>query len=64
MDKQDLYALDEAIYKQIQIDRKNKEIENKAYFDGMEKGAEMMVKAVRDYLTNGCKEASEQGGAE
>ena len=37
MDKQDLYALDEAIYKQIQIDRKNKEIENKAYFDGMER---------------------------
>lgn len=60
MDKQDLYALDEAIYKQMQIDRKNKEIESKAYFDGMEKGAEMMMKAVRDYLTNedkkGCAE--------
>ena len=52
MDKQDLYALDETIYRQIQADRKNKEIENKAYFDGMEKGAEMMMKAVRDYLTN------------
>lgn len=60
MDKQDLYALDEAIYKQIQIDRKNKEIENKAYFDGMEKGAEMMMKAVRDYLTNEAR----KGGAE
>ena len=59
MDKQDLYALDEAIYKQIQIDRKNKEIENKAYFDGMEKGAEMMIKAVRDYLTNEWKEVGE-----
>lgn len=60
MDKQDLYALDEAIYKQIQIDRRNKEIENKAYFDGMEKGAEMMMKAVRDYLTNEAK----KGGAQ
>lgn len=58
MDKQDLYALDEAIYKQIQIDRKNKEIENKAYFDGVEKGADMMMNAVRDYLTN----ESEKGG--
>ena len=37
MDKQDLYALDEAIYKQIQIDRRNKEIENEAYSDGMKK---------------------------
>ena len=59
MDKQDLYALDDAIYKQIQIDRKNKEIENKAYFDGMEKGAEMMMKAVRDYLTNERKKNGE-----
>lgn len=59
MDKQDLYALDEAIYKQIQIDRKNKEIENKAYFDGMEKGAEIMMKAVRDYLTNEGKKGGE-----
>ena len=59
MDKQDLYAIDDAIYKQIQIDRKNKEIENKAYFDGMEKGAEMMMKAVRDYLTNERKKNGE-----
>ena len=59
MDKQDLYALDKAIYKQIQIDRKNKEIENKAYFDGMEKGAEMMMKAVRDYPTNERKKNGE-----
>ena len=59
MDKQDLYALDETIYKQIQSDRKNKEIENKAYFDGMEKGAEMMMKAVRDYLTNEAMKGGE-----
>ena len=61
MNKQDLYALDEAIYKQIQIDRKNKEAENKAYFDGMEKGAEMMMKAVRIYLTN---EGEKGGGSD
>ena len=59
MDKQDLYDLDDEIYKQIQIDRKKKEIENKAYFDGMEKGAEMMMKAVRDYLTNERKKNGE-----
>lgn len=55
MDKQVLYTLDEKIYKQIQEDRKKKEAENKAYFDGMEKGAELMMKAVRDYLTNEAK---------
>lgn len=50
MDKQDLYALDETVYKQIQKDRREKEAENKAYFDGMEKGAEMMMKFVREFL--------------
>ncbi len=57
MDKQELYALDEIIYKQIQIDRKNKEKENKAYFDGMEKGAEIMMKAVREFLTEEAKKS-------
>ena len=51
MEKNDLYWLDEVVYKQIQADRRKKEEENKAYFDGMEKGAEMMMKAVRDFLT-------------
>lgn len=60
MDKQELYALDEIIYKQIQIDRKNKEKENKAYFDGMEKGAEIMMKAVREFLTEEAKKGGEQ----
>ena len=60
MDKQDLYSLDEALFRQIQGERKKKEAENKAYFDGMEKGAEMMLKAVRDYLTN----EQQNGGGE
>lgn len=51
MDKQDLYKLDEILYKQIQEQRKQKETENKAFFDGMEKGAEVMMKKVRDFLT-------------
>lgn len=51
MDKQELYTLDEMLYKQIQEDRKKKEAENKAYFDGVEKGAELMMKMVRDFLT-------------
>jgi hypothetical protein len=51
MDKQDLYKLDEILYKDIQEQRKKKEAENKAFFDGMEKGAEMMMKRVRDFLT-------------
>ena len=51
MDKQELYKLDEILYKQIQEDRKKKEAENKAYFDGVEKGAELMMKKVRDFLS-------------
>lgn len=50
MDNNDLNWLDEVIYKQIQVERRNKEAENKAYFDGMEKGAEMMFKAVKEHL--------------
>lgn len=51
MDNNDLYWLDEVVYKQIQADRRKKEAENKAYFDGMEKGAEMMMKAVKEHLS-------------
>lgn len=50
MDKQDLYKLDDIIYQQIQDQKKQKEMENKAYFEGMEKGAELMMKRVRDFL--------------
>ena len=60
MDKQDLYKLDEILYKQIQDERKRQEAENKAYFDGVEKGAEMMMKKVRDFLTEET-EAKELG---
>ena len=51
MDKRDLYDLEEVVYKQIQAEKRIKEAELKAYFDGMEKGAEMMMKSVRDFLT-------------
>lgn len=50
MDRQDLYALDETVYKQIQEIKRNRELETKAYIEGMEKGADMMMKAVRDFL--------------
>ncbi len=51
MDKQDLYRLDEVTYKRIQEEKRKAEVETKAYFDGMEKGADMMMKAVRDFLS-------------
>ena len=60
MNKQDLYWIDEVVYKQIQADRRKKEDENKAYFDGMEKGAEMMMKAVKEHL----KEEEQKEGAQ
>ena len=62
MDKQDLYQLDEILYKQIQDQRKQKEAENKAFFDGMEKGAELMMKRVRDFLTEEETKVKEREG--
>lgn len=58
MNKQDIYSLDEIVYKKIQENKEKKEEENKAYFDGMEKGAELFMKTVRDYLSK----ESESGG--
>lgn len=55
MDKQDLFKLGEILYKQIQEQRKQKEAENKAFFDGVEKGAEVMMKKVRDFLAEEAK---------
>lgn len=60
MDKQDLYSLDEVVYKQIQQIKRDRENETKAYIDGMEKGADMMMKAVRDFITK--EEASNSNG--
>lgn len=61
MDRNDLCWLDEVVYKQIQEDRRKKEAENKAYFDGMEKGAEMMFKAVKEHLKKEEQKGGEQG---
>lgn len=61
MDKKDLYALDSALYKQIRADREKKEAETKAYFDGVEKGVDLMVKAVRDFMNNEAQEATKGG---
>lgn len=52
MNNQNLLTIDEIIYKQIQENRKKKEAETKAFFDGMVEGAEMMRRAVRDFLAN------------
>lgn len=60
MNAQILYELDTIVYQQIQEDRKRKELENAAYFEGMEKGADLMMKAVRNYLID----ESKKGGAE
>ena len=54
MNAQDLYDLDKTIYEKIQADRKKKEAETKAFFDGMEEGAEMMRKAVQEDIAILC----------
>lgn len=59
MTKDDLYSLDTVVYNQISEERKVKEKELKAYFSGMEKGADMMLKAVKNFIEN----EQQNGGA-
>lgn len=54
-----LYELDTIVHQQIQEDKKRKELENLAYFEGMEKGADLMMKAVRNYLIDESKKGGE-----
>lgn len=61
MNKQDLYALDEIVYKRIQEERRKETIRVNAYFDGMEVGADMMMKCVRDYLTEEAASGERNG---
>ena len=49
-DNQRLYEIENEVDKQIQDIKKDKELETKAFIDGMEKGAELMFKAVREEL--------------
>ena len=60
MKKSELYDIDKIIFEQIQEEKKKTEAENKAYFEGMEKGADLFCKAVRDFLNK----EDEKGGAE
>lgn len=50
MKTSELYAIDTIVFKQIQEDKKKTEATNKAYFEGMEKGADLFCKAIRDFL--------------
>lgn len=49
-ERSELYAIDKIVYEQIQEDKKKTEATNKAYFEGMEKGADLFCKAIRDFL--------------
>ena len=50
MDTLKLHELDSIVYQQIQAEKKQKELEHIVYYEGMEKGADMMMRAVRNYL--------------
>ena len=49
-DVQRLYELDNEVYKHIQRIKNDREKETKAFIEGMEKGADLMMKAVREEL--------------
>lgn len=50
LDNQKLYEIESEVDKQIQDIKKARELETKAFVDGMKKGAELMFKAVREEL--------------
>lgn len=50
LDNQRLYEIESEVDKQIQDIKKARELETKAFVDGMKKGAELMFKAVREEL--------------
>lgn len=47
---QRLYEIDTEVYQQIQSIEKERELENKAFIEGMKQGAELMVKVIREEL--------------
>lgn len=47
---QRLREIDAEVFHQIQDIEKKRELENKAFIKGMQQGAEMMVKAIREEL--------------
>ena len=50
LDIQRLYELDQEVYKRIQDIKKDREQATKFFIEGMEKGADLMMKAVREEL--------------
>lgn len=50
LDNQRLYEMESEVYQQIQKIKEKRELEINAFIDGMEKGAELMFKAVREEL--------------
>ena len=50
LDNQRLSEIDGEVYQKIQDIRKNREQEIRAFIDGMEKGAFLMYKAVKEEL--------------
>ena len=61
MKKSELYDIDKIIFEQIEDEKKKTEATNKAYFEGMEKGADLFCKAVRDFLNKEAEKGGVQG---
>lgn len=49
-DEQRLYDIESEVFNRIQGIKKEREQETKAFIDGMEKGSDLMFKAIREEL--------------
>ena len=46
----ELYEIDKNVYHEIQDIKRERELETNAFIEGMEKGADLMLKRVKEFL--------------
>jgi len=59
----ELYELDKCIWEEIQEIKRRREDETKAFIEGMEKGAELMLKKVKGFLNREAQPKAEPNTA-
>jgi hypothetical protein len=59
----ELYDLETKAWEEIQEIKRVRELETKAFIDGMEKGADLMMKKVKGFLNNKAQPKAEPNTA-
>ena len=59
----ELYEIDKKAYEEIQEIKQKLELEQKAFLEGMEKGADLMLKKVKEFLNREAQPKAEPNTA-